>query len=331
MHMRALRDSAWAGLVLALAAGPVWAIDLGDPAPAVKVKEWVKGQGVDLKKGKGRNIYVIEFWATWCPPCRASIPHLTEVQKKFKEQGVIVVGISDEPLDKVKPFVEQQGDKMDYVVAVDPDRHTHRAYMEAFRVNGIPHAFIVDQTGALVWHGHPMDGLDEALAQILDGTYDLKAAKEAAKLPQMLEQYFELVTSGPKTSAKKAAKLGRQIVKLGGKNAQLLNAFAWTILTDEQIKKPDLKLALQAAQAANEASKGEDAAILDTYALALWKTGDRKAAVQHQKKAVELCEDARVKRQLQKTLDRYEKELAAGGAGDGAAGHDRDGDEEDGA
>lgn len=310
--MRNVRSLCLASVAFAIVAGPVLATDLGDPAPALKVKEWVKGKPVDLKKGRGKNIYVVEFWATWCPPCRASIPHLTEVQKKFAAKGVVVVGISDEPLDKVKPFVEQQGDKMDYVVAVDPDRNSHKGYMEAFKIGGIPHAFIVDQTGAIVWHGHPMSGLDEALEQIIAGTYDMKAVQEAAKAERMLGEYFELATSTEKGSAKKAAKLGKRILKAGGKNAQLMNQLAWAVLTAKQIKNPDLDLALQAATAANKASKGRDPEILDTYALALWKTGDKQAAIEAQKKAVELCKDEKLQEQLKKTLERFEKEMADG-------------------
>jgi thiol-disulfide isomerase/thioredoxin len=77
---------------------------------------------VDLAAGKGKQTYVVEFWATWCGPCRVSIPHLTELQKKFKTQGVTFIGVSDETEDKVKPFVDKMGDKMDYTVAVDDER-----------------------------------------------------------------------------------------------------------------------------------------------------------------------------------------------------------------
>src|SRR5688572_28676628 len=64
----------------------------GDPAAPLKIKEWVKGGPLDVHDGK--NVYVVEFWATWCPPCRTSIPHLAELQKRFKNRGVVIVGIS---------------------------------------------------------------------------------------------------------------------------------------------------------------------------------------------------------------------------------------------
>jgi thiol-disulfide isomerase/thioredoxin len=156
-------------LFMALAALQVSAAELGMPAPALNVTEWVKGKAVDLNEGKGKNIYVVEFWATWCPPCRASIPHLTELQKKFKDKGVIVIGVSDETVAEVKPFVTKMGTKMEYTVAVDKNDKTSAAYMGAFGVGGIPHAFVVDKTGAIVWHGHPMGGLDKAIEAVLEG------------------------------------------------------------------------------------------------------------------------------------------------------------------
>ena len=82
-----------AALILGVAMSST-AAKLGDPAAPLSIKEWVKGKPVDVKDGK--NIYVVEFWATWCGPCRTSIPHLTELQKKFKDKGVVFVGVSDE-------------------------------------------------------------------------------------------------------------------------------------------------------------------------------------------------------------------------------------------
>ena len=154
--------------------------ELGDTAKPLDIKEWVKGSAVTLADGKGKTIYVVEFWATWCPPCRASIPHLTELQKKFKDKGVVFVGVTDEKSDVVKKFVEKMGDKMDYNVAIDGGK-TSEGYMEAFGVGGIPHAFVVDKEGKIAWQGHPMDGLDKALDEIVAGKYDIEAAKSKGK------------------------------------------------------------------------------------------------------------------------------------------------------
>jgi thiol-disulfide isomerase/thioredoxin len=139
----------------------------GDPAAPLKIKEWVKGEPADPTDGK--NVYVVEFWATWCGPCRVSIPHLTALQKRFKDKGVVVIGISDEGPATVKPFVKAMAGKMDYTVACDDGRATFAGYMEAYRHNGIPTAFVVDKRGKVVWDGHPMAGLDRAIEAVLAG------------------------------------------------------------------------------------------------------------------------------------------------------------------
>ena len=140
---------------------------IGDPAVALSGLEWVKGRPVALFEPG--SVYVVEFWATWCPPCRTTIPHLTKVQRKYRGKKVTVIGISTETVDKVKPFVAKMGAKMNYTVAIDKERKVNNGYMKAFKQNGIPHAFIVDGKGQIAWHGHPMGGLDEALAKVAVG------------------------------------------------------------------------------------------------------------------------------------------------------------------
>ena len=180
-------------LVVALVcAAGLRAADLGDPAKPLDIKEWVKGGPVNLSDGKGKTIYVVEFWATWCPPCRTSIPHLTEMQKKFKDKGVVFIGVTAEKSDVVKKFVEKMGDKMDYNVAIDGGK-TSEGYMEAFGIEGIPHAFIVDKEGKIAWQGHPMDGLDKVLDQMIEGKYDMAEAKaKAGKRAEGEKRQFEV-------------------------------------------------------------------------------------------------------------------------------------------
>jgi thiol-disulfide isomerase/thioredoxin len=158
-------------------------LGIGDPAPKLEVKAFVKGAPVkEFERGKN---YVVEFWATWCGPCKASIPHLTELQKK--NFGVVFIGVSvaEPEQDQVKPFVTQMGDKMAYRVALDlvDDKEESdpgamaKNWLKAAGQNGIPTAFIVNKEGKIAWIGHPM-AMDQPLAKIVAGNWDLKVAQD---------------------------------------------------------------------------------------------------------------------------------------------------------
>ena len=291
--------------------------ELGQKAAPLTGIEWIKGQPVDPARPDGKQVYVVEFWATWCGPCRRSIPHLTELQNKYKGR-VTFVGISDEKPDVVRKFVQQWGEKMDYTVAADPGRKVYDAYMKAFGINGIPHAFVVDRKGRIVWHGHPLSGLDEVLEKVLAGKWDIEKARAEIErrdraqrammqtLP-LLSRYFALAAD--KSKAAEARKLGEQILKQGAPAPELLNQFAWQILTKDGLAVRDVKLALRAAKMANDATGGQDAAILDTLALALFENGQKTEAVKVQSKAVRLAKtDPRYKSvigELTERLKRY--------------------------
>jgi thiol-disulfide isomerase/thioredoxin len=173
-----------------IANGCAQSVTIGSTAPPLKVEKWLKSSPIlGFQRGK---IYVVEFWATWCPPCKESIPHLTRLAKKFSGK-VIFAGISIAEEQKsdsdlsyvgvVRKFVQGQGPKMDYHVAVDrPDHTMASSWMDAAGENGIPTAFVVDGTGKVAWIGPPMRGLENVLDQEVSGKYDLRSAsKEHSK------------------------------------------------------------------------------------------------------------------------------------------------------
>lgn len=184
-RLTAVLLTALASVAAFAGAKPAPILTIGDPAPSIKTAIWLKGAKVPVF-AKG-SIYVVEFWATWCGPCKENIPHLTELAKKYKGKASIIGisiwenhgGADPNTLKKVKAFVSSQGAKMDYHVAADDKANTIAdSWMKPANEGGIPCSFIVDRTGRIAWIGHPAK-MEAALIKVADGTFDVKAARAA--------------------------------------------------------------------------------------------------------------------------------------------------------
>lgn len=157
---------------------------VGDKAPEFKVEKFVKGKEVTgFEKG---HFYVVEFWATWCGPCKEQFPHMSAMQKEYEKKNVTFIGVNvweDKTYDagtltKVEKFVKDQGDKMSYTVAYDgKEKHMDKAWMQAAGREGIPSAFLVDGDGKIAWIGHPGE-LEPVLAKAVGGKAKDKDAKK---------------------------------------------------------------------------------------------------------------------------------------------------------
>ena len=235
----------------------------GDLAPALAVGKWVKGEPVkELEKGK---VYVIECWATWCGPCVQAIPHVTQLQKKYEDKGLVVIGMNIWENDDadVEPFVKKMGDKMDYRVAMDDKADGGRGkmaetWMAAAGRNGIPCSFIVDREGRVAWIGHPMS-MDEPLEQIIEGKFDIKkeadrANEEAAQQGAMekLQRQFQAAMKAEDWD-KALAMVDEAITTSPEQAAQLRPARVMLMM-----RKKDYKAANTAAREVMEGEGEED-------------------------------------------------------------------------
>ncbi len=129
----------------------------GTAAPAISANRWINtDSALELSALKGK-VVVVEFWATWCGPCRTSIPHLNKLHDRWKDKDVMVIGLTDEPPEDVQQFVRKTGIR--YAVGAGS--------LSSFDygVRSIPHAFVIAGDGTVVWDGYPDRNLDQAVAQ----------------------------------------------------------------------------------------------------------------------------------------------------------------------
>lgn len=315
-------------------------LTIGDEAPPLTISRWVKGKPVDaLESGQ---VYVVEFWATWCGPCRRSMPHISQLQERLGKD-VTFIGVSDEPEEKVQSFFkrpqnpetgETWGQVVKYTIAVDQERVTHAAYMKAAGQNGIPTAFVVGRDGHIEWIGHPMT-IEEPLGKILGGTWDreaaraeftiaraLRAAQRNRNWAEAIELLDRAIEQFPTNGQFKVAKfktllaaeefatadaLADELAKENWDNPQLLNEISWLIVT--KIPKPhqSLDLALRIAIRASSLENDENAMILDTVARIYHEQGQLEEAIKWQRQAVE--HNSGGIGSIDATLRQYEAEL----------------------
>jgi len=163
-------------------------LNIGDSAPRLKPKTWLKGAPV-LQYKPGR-VYVVDFWATWCPPCITGIPHLNALQKQYADRLTVVAmnverlgGLHAQDSAPVFEFMGKKGREMQYDVALDdPETEpVYRTWMSAAGLIGVPTVFIVNQEGKIAWVGTTMVkqsySFDEALSDTLVGKTDLTRSR----------------------------------------------------------------------------------------------------------------------------------------------------------
>lgn len=185
-------------------------LQVGDPAPAFTYSKWIQGPD-PIKKLDDNKLYVIEFWATWCGPCIAAMPHLSELAKQY-EGKIDFIGCDvwenkyggpkeqESYTKKVTNFVADQhkSGRLTYNVVMDNNAEDMgNNWLTAAGQNGIPSSFVVEK-GRIVWIGHP-HYLDSILIAVTQGTYDYKAERE---LKQKRMQEAAKREAGPNAAVK---------------------------------------------------------------------------------------------------------------------------------
>ena len=143
----------------------IWAKSfLGKKGPALVVEKWLGPE----PKPEGHWV-LIDFWATWCGPCKKAIPELNRFHAKFGDR-LVVIGISDEPEATVTAFNKPA---IEYFKAIDTKARTKKKY----EVRGIPHVVILDPEGIVRWEGYPLHEGYELTEAVVEKLLPPTAAK----------------------------------------------------------------------------------------------------------------------------------------------------------
>ncbi len=288
---------------------------IGSDAPALQIAKFINGEPVtEFKEGQ---VYVVEFWATWCGPCITAFPHLSELQESYGDK-VRFLGVNvwenetgEERIEMITDFVAKHSDNMRYTVAIEVDGKMSETWLRPAGQNGIPAAFIVDQKGKIAWVGHPM-GMDKPLEEIVAGKFDPKKAAEMAFEGELIRAGFmkfqELANTGEDYQLMHDITMAL-INDHFADEPQGLNAIAWIILNSEaeNMQNRAYMIAHKAATLAAEATEWKDWSVLDTYALACMKTGNAREAAKWQQKAIDYmpAEEAQLLPELERRLAEY--------------------------
>lgn len=205
---------------------------------------WLQGQPV--KEWEKDKVYIFEFWATWCGPCLAAMPHMEELHQKFKGKPnfqIVGVNVMDRKTpDALKEFLKARPTQLNYTMAVDVEgKKTGKHWLEPQGVKGIPHVFAV-KNGQLIWRGHPA-GLNEKMITAMlapDFTPDSLKGAEGASTASSQEEFYRNSSKFAKLMAEKkwdeAKAFGRQIISkdtLSEKQLLSLKAMPFKFLAEQ--------------------------------------------------------------------------------------------------
>lgn len=144
-------------------------IRIGEKAPAIKITDWIENTPAD-KDLAGKYI-VLEFWATWCGPCIAAVPHMNELQKEFNRKDLYYISISDEPVEKIKRTLKRVDFKS--IVVTDQTGQTQKNYGDKVEgLQAIPLTVLIDNKGIVKWVGLPTQLTQKVMADFLNGKVD---------------------------------------------------------------------------------------------------------------------------------------------------------------
>ena len=291
-------------------------LTFGSPMPIPDIEQWARGAAPDFKDQS--KTFLISFWSSAITPARESLTQLSKFADEYRDQGLIIVGVTEEPAGGILPLLDSPKYKegIRFAIGCDPDRSTYRQFMSESWQNTLPTAFLA-RNGKIVWIGNPRD-LKDVLAAVFAGKWTPEGRKEmyeqgAAATKRFMnfeknlnilidrrqwDAALEVVTEMEKDSNKSLAREGRllrvSILQQSGKTAEALelcdsliaNSNDWEVasevakmLASPLFPKPDLARATIAALRAISLSKKQEALAYVALAEVQMRGGQRDLAI----------------------------------------------------
>ncbi|HUU83946.1 MAG TPA: TlpA disulfide reductase family protein [Phycisphaerae bacterium] len=331
--------------VLLAAALPARAeLSVGDPAPKFTIDTWLEGAAEDPAAGKGEKIYVLDFWATWCLPCIYQMPELAEFQRAYRDQGVVVIGVTGpvqgQQLEQVRQFLKARPGGVGYTIGWDSSMRMWDNFLTAAGSEGIPYLFVIGRDGRIAYHGYESPKAKDAVNDLVAGTFDMeRAVARAQNEPKIRQKFAQLNLAVMMKNWTQATALLDEVLELDPTNEQALmwgyqirvnemgptaDVRAWVQAFIDKHSKDTASLAamarllmmieepgerlpdlmLRAARGAHDAGGGKDAEATEIYARAAFRVGHLDEAIRLQTLAVESAPKHR-QTALAKTLAYY--------------------------
>lgn len=226
-------------------------INVNEKAPPIHITHWIENAPVD--KDLINKYIVLEFWATWCGPCIAAVPHMNEIQIEFNQEDLYYISITDETVEKVERTLERIDFKS--MVVTDLTGKTQINYGDGVKgLDTYPLTVLIDKTGIVKWIGEPKN-LDATIMSsfLADEDIPSKEIQKAEPVEYVEKQktyslkdlvsnnevkyYFEINPSEGSSEKSKMA-MGTSIIMLGGYRLEDIYNEIMNIKSD-QLKFPE--------------------------------------------------------------------------------------------
>jgi len=289
---------------------------IGDKAPELKIEQWLKKGGFKLfEKGK---VYLVDMWATWCVPCIAGMPHMSDLQKKYAAKGFEVIGITSDDkygnsFENAREFVSKKDSLMNYNVAWVPASAKDsqqgiwlHSWMQQAGFGNLPTSFLIDRNGEIVYMGDPAT-IDKTVEEVIDGHYTISQLKEqfisGIEAENILRKFNQALKANQVDTA---VSYGRRLLsKFSYVRPNTYLITGWQVAHYQgTVDEPLLQIGFDAVARGMKQTNFTSPAFFDVIAALYAIKKDYLSAIIAEKAAISLS-DGEMKKNNEKNLEKY--------------------------